>query len=70
MMSLRWLARFLNVSPYAFTTWVTARDGRRVKIGVPAGMSVGELEDQLHDRYWSKSTTLKEPLVEHKPPNL
>jgi hypothetical protein len=31
MMSLRWLARFLNVSPYAFTTWVTARDGRRVK---------------------------------------
>ena len=52
MIHFKWLAKFLKVSPYAFTTWITARDGRRVKIGVPLGLSVGELEDQLHDRYW------------------
>lgn len=38
---------------FAFTAWVRAKGGRKVKIGVPVGMTVGELEDILHERYWS-----------------
>jgi len=56
-MRFKFLSRLLKVNSYAFTMWITARDGRRVKIGVPVGMTVGELEDRLHDRYWSESNT-------------
>ena len=42
---------------FAFTTWINAKDGRRIKIGVPVGMTVGELEDQLHEHYWSTDDT-------------
>lgn len=46
---------------YAFTMWITAKNGRRFNIGVPAGMTVGELEDQLHERYWSPKTVSTPP---------
>lgn len=45
---------------FAFTMRITAHDGRRVKIGVPVGMTVGELEDELHERYWSPRSESKE----------
>ena len=38
---------------YAVETWITAHDGRRVKIGIPVGMRLGDVEDQLHERYWT-----------------
>ena len=40
----------------AFTMWVKTWDDRRVKINVPVGMTLGELEDQLHERYWTPTT--------------
>lgn len=55
---IEWLKRIEQ--SYAFTMWITARDGRRVKIGVPVGMTVGELEDQLHERYWFPNTQSRE----------
>ena len=58
---LRWIKKNKE-RLYAFNMWITANDGRRVKIVVPVGMTVGELEDQLHDRYWLKNNApLKEP---------
>ena len=44
----------------AFTMWVKTWDNRRVKINVPVGMTLGELEDQLHERCWTP-TTLADP---------
>ena len=59
---MNFLKRYLKRLPYAFTTWITARDGRRVRIGVPVGMTVGDLENQLHERYWSApDLSRKEP---------
>ena len=50
---------------YALETWITAHDGRRVKIGIPVGMRLGDVEDQLHERYWTppkpEAITPKEP---------
>jgi hypothetical protein len=45
---------------FAFTVWIKANDGRRVKIGVPVGMTVDELEGHLHERYWSPPDKSKE----------
>lgn len=38
---------------FAVKIWITAHDGRRVKIGIPVGMKLSDVEDQLHERYWS-----------------
>ena len=39
---------------WATTFWTTTHDGRKVKIGIPVGITLGQVEDQMHDRYWSK----------------
>ena len=49
-----WLKRFNFKKPdrfYAFTMWITAPGRGKIKLGIPVGMTVGELEDHLHENY-------------------
>jgi hypothetical protein len=57
-----WISNWFKAKPqkpYAFTMWIRVPSRERIKIGVPIGITLGELEDQLYEKYpgWSTDRT-------------